>query len=338
MWRNGALILGTAFLLLDGGLPARAAAPVVEACATRDDILGLSRIVEVDTAKGPQFGRSPFAEFDFLADGEIVLTFDDGPSRPNTEAVLKALDAHCTKATFFMVGRMAVADPAMVKEVARRGHSVGAHTWSHARLQTLDPATTKDEIELGFSAISRALQGPPAPFFRFPYLRPSKESIDYLKSRGVASFGIDVDSRDFKTRDGAAVKETVLAQLAKRRKGILLFHDIQPSTAQALKDILDALKAHGYKVVHIVPKGTATTLADYDALADREIAHRKLAATKEPLAPRSVVWPQTGMGERGGEVLPWTRPSAAAAPATKTKASSKSAGVPWYKQWQWLLP
>ncbi len=83
----------------------------------------------------------------------------------------------------------------------------------------------------------------------------------------------------------------------------MLFHDIQPSTAHALKEILDALKAHGYKVVHLVPKAPATTLADYDTLADREIAHRKLAAAKEPLAPRSVVWPQTGAGKSSGEVL-----------------------------------
>jgi peptidoglycan/xylan/chitin deacetylase (PgdA/CDA1 family) len=312
-------------------------APPVEPCATRSDVLGLSRVVEVDTETGPQFGRTPAGAFDILADGEVVLTFDDGPSRPNTRAVLQALDAHCTKATFFMVGRMAAADPAMVQEVARRGHTLGAHTWSHANLQTMPLDKAKDEIEMGFSAVARALQGQVAPFFRAPYLRSNPEVVGYLKSRQLASFGIDVDSRDFETRSGGAVMATVLSQLAVRRKGILLFHDIQPSTAGAIKEILDALKSRGFKVVHLVPKGAATTLAHYDGLAEQEIASHKLASAKDPLASRSVVWPQTGAGEENsGEVLPWTRPSVATGPATKSKALSKSERVPWYKQW--LLP
>jgi peptidoglycan/xylan/chitin deacetylase (PgdA/CDA1 family) len=334
MRRLGLLVVGVASLLVCGASLARAhSAPGVDACATRSDVLGLSRVVEVDTEKGPLFGRTPASEFDFLADGEVVLTFDDGPLRPYTRAVLKALDEHCTKATFFMVGRMAVADPAMVREVAGRGHTVAAHTWSHARLQGLEFGKTKDEIELGFSAVARAMQGPVAPFFRFPYLRTSEASIAYLKSRQVASFGIDVDSRDFKTRDGAAVKANVLAQLAKRHKGIVLFHDIQPSTAHALKEILDALKEHGYKIVHVVPKAPVTTLADYNMLADREIAHRKLASAKEPLAPRSIVWPQTGAAKTSGEVLPWSSPTGSIQPATKAKALRKSEEMPWYQQW-----
>ena len=110
-------------------------------------------------------------------------------------------------------------------------------------MQGLAPDKAKDEIELGFSAVAQALGAPIAPFFRFPYLRPSAAAMDYLKTRNVASFTIDIDSRDFRTRDGDAVKRTVLAQLAGARKGILLFHDIQPSTAQALEGILARAQA-----------------------------------------------------------------------------------------------
>ncbi len=335
MRRFDALVVGVACLLVCGMATARAQSPApVDACATRPDVLGLSRVVEVDTAKGPMFGHTPGREYDFLTDGEVVLTFDDGPSPAHTRAILDALDAHCTKATFFMVGRMAAADPALVREVARRGHTVGAHTWSHARLQGMDPDKAKDEIELGFSAVARAMQGSVAPFFRFPYLRTTKGTIAYLKSRHIASFGIDVNSRDFKTHDGATVKANVLAQLAVRHKGIVLFHDIQPSTAHAIKDILDALKAHGYKIVHMVPKAPVTTLADYDTLADREITHRKLAVAKQPLASRSVVWPQGDAAKGSGEeVLPWAPRAGATQSATKAKALRKSEDVPWYKQW-----
>ncbi len=333
MRRFAALVVAVAGVAICVSGAARAAEPAVEACATHNDVLGLSRIVEIDTANGPAFGHTPVGEFDFLHDGEVVLTFDDGPSRATTRAVLEALDAQCTKATFFMVGRMAAAEPAMVREVAKHGHTIAAHTWSHAKLQSMDADKAKAEIELGFSAVARALQGPVAPFFRYPYLRTSPASIEYLRSRNVASFGIDVDSRDFKTRDGATVEATVLAQLAKRHKGILLFHDIQPSTAHALKDILAALKARGFKVVHIVPKTAATTLAEYDAQADKLIARRDGAALKQPLAVRSVVWPQAGSAEDRKEALPWSHPSEPTMPATKTKALSKQADMPWYIQW-----
>jgi peptidoglycan/xylan/chitin deacetylase (PgdA/CDA1 family) len=313
---------------------AAAVAPKIDECASHEDLLGLSRVVEVDTASGPLFGRTPASEFDFLEDGEVILTFDDGPKRPHTEAVLNALDEQCTKGTFFMVGRLAVSDPEMVREVARRGHTVAAHTWSHARLPSITLDKSKDEIELGFSAVARAMGAPIAPFFRFPYLRPTPETNAYLKSRHIASFGIDIDSRDFKTRNGAAVKATVLAQLEKRRKGILLFHDIQPSTSHALKSILAELKVRGFKVVHMLPKDSATTLTEYDTLADREIAHRKLAVEKQPLAARSAVW-QTEAGDSDSEGLPWSEPAPAPQP-TRTNITRNRAATPWYKQW--LLP
>lgn len=323
MRRFGAFVCTVACLLLAAGQSALAEdAPRVEACATQDDRLGLSRIVEVDTDTGPMFGRTHAGAFDFLKKGEVILTFDDGPLRPYTRAVLKALDEHCTKATFFMVGRMAVSDPAMVREVAKHGHTIAAHTWSHARLQGMEFDKAKDEIEMGFSAVASALKAPIAPFFRFPYLRTSKETVAYLKSRSIAAFAIDVDSRDFETKDGEKVKAKVLADLDKRKKGILLFHDIQPSTASALKGILDELKARGYKVVHVVPKHPASTLAEYDTRAQAEIANRKLALKKKPLASRSVVWSNAD-SKAGGEVLPWKHVSTASNRDDSSKAQKE---------------
>lgn len=339
MRRALAAVAGVAIFAQASGLLAQAAwaAAAVDACATRADMLGLSRVIEVDATKGPMFGPSPKGAFDVLGDREVILTFDDGPLRPYTAQVLKALEAHCTNATFFMVGRMAVADPAMVKEVAKRGHTIGAHTWSHAKLQTVGLNEARDEIELGFSAVAKALGKPIAPFFRFPYLRMSNTAIGYLKSRGVASFYIDIDSRDFDTRNGATVERRVLAQLAKRGKGILLFHDIQPSTAQALKGILDKLKVRGYKVVHMVPKTNATTLAKFDTLAARKIDQRRLAAAKHPLAKRSVVWPAAGGTSTDGkrEVLPWDQKPAPTANRRKarTKRTSSNSWYSWFGSW-----
>jgi peptidoglycan/xylan/chitin deacetylase (PgdA/CDA1 family) len=329
MRRSKAACVGLLLLLLCGGASTLAvkAAPEVDSCATRDDVLGLSRMVEIDTSRGPLFGRG---SNDFLANGEIVLTFDDGPLRPYTRAVLKALAQHCTKATFFMVGRMAASDPAMVREVAKAGHTIGSHTWSHAKLSSLKADKAEEEFELGLSAVATALETPAAPFFRFPYLRPNSGAVEYFKTRDIASFMIDVDSRDFRTRDPEEVQKNVLTQLAGRHKGIILFHDIQPSTARALPGLLTELKKRGFKVVHMVPKDTAHTLPDYDARAAKLMARKLEAAKADPLAPRAMTWPQTGEQE----VLPWAKHSTsattepAAGPATPEQST-----VPWYQKW-----
>jgi peptidoglycan/xylan/chitin deacetylase (PgdA/CDA1 family) len=134
------------------------------------DKIGVARTVTIDGASGPHFGSQynrPKTK-PLLADGEVVLTFDDGPSRANTRSVLAALASHCTKATFFMVGRMALSDPETAKAVASQGHTVGTHTWSHARLADLAEEKVQTEIELGFSAVQQALGRPISPFFRFP--------------------------------------------------------------------------------------------------------------------------------------------------------------------------
>jgi peptidoglycan/xylan/chitin deacetylase (PgdA/CDA1 family) len=260
-----------------------------EACGP--DKLGVSRTVAIDASRGPQFGAI-YRDGTLLRDGEIVLTFDDGPLRPYTRAVLEALAAQCTRATFFMIGRMAVADPEMVKEVARRGHTVATHTWSHGNLQALDPQQVETEIELGLSAVQRALGRPVAPFFRFPYLRDTPASLKYLQERRLAAFAIDIDSRDFDTRDAAVVHARVVKDIVAKRKGIVLLHDIQASTAKALPALLADLKEHRFRVVHIRPKTGAETLADYDALLQQQSSQRKRVASPppHPLAKRSLTW------------------------------------------------
>ncbi len=273
---------------------ALAPAAAQEACTPGPDALGVSRVAEIDTSSGPRFGFQ-YKEQDILADGEVVLTFDDGPLRAYTKYVLEALQAHCTKATFFAVGRMAVADPEMVREYARFGHTVGIHTWSHANLRSASPARARQEIELGFSAVQQALGKPVAPFFRFPYLADSKGTMAHLKERNIAIFSIDVDSKDFRTRNPESVHRKVMSDLARQRKGIILFHDIQPSTARALPALLTDLKAKGYRIVHMVPKADATTTPEFDAVAQAELDRRRAVVAGQPLAKRAMTWPVSGV-------------------------------------------
>jgi len=231
------------------------------------DALGVSRVVEIDTTGGPGFGFEHFKQFDFLTNKEVVLTFDDGPWPNNTPAVLKALDDECTKALFFAVGKHATYHPEILRQVLAQGHTVGSHTWSHANLNSkkMTEQQAKDEVEKGFSAVKFALGTNPAPFFRFPQLQHNPAIVSYFGTRNVAMFSCDLDSFDFRKESTPdKIVNTVMTKLDKVGKGIILMHDFQKHTAEALPTLLRRLKAGGYKIVQMRAKTTFQTLPEYD--------------------------------------------------------------------------
>jgi len=241
------------------------------ACPDNPTPLGVARTVEIDTAGGPGFGFAQFKAYDFLRDGEVVLTFDDGPWPGNTPAVLKALAAQCTKAVFFPIGKHAMWHPEILKQVAAAGHTIGSHTWSHLDLSKLPADQAKDEIEKGISAIRVALGQPEAPLFRFPELRHAPELISYLGTRNVGIFSTDVDSFDFKIHKPEGVIASVLTKLKKNGKGIVLMHDFQHATSIALPELLVQLRAGGYKIVQVKTKEPVTTITAYDQQLEKEL-------------------------------------------------------------------
>jgi peptidoglycan/xylan/chitin deacetylase (PgdA/CDA1 family) len=240
------------------------------ATCDKPDGMGLSRIVEIDTTGGPGFGFEHFKQYDFLRDKEVVLTFDDGPWPENTPAVLKALADNCLKATFFEIGEHAVWHPEIAKQVAAAGHTIGSHTWSHKDLAkkpyASDIEQAKQEIEMGISALHAAVAGPISSFFRFPDLQHPPAMLSYLAERNIATLSTDIDSFDFKMRKPEQVIDSVMRKLEKRGKGIILMHDFQRPTAQALPELLRQLKDGGYKVVHMVSRSPVTTLSKYDEM------------------------------------------------------------------------
>jgi len=236
--------------------------------------MGVARVVEIDTTGGPGFGFQHFKSYDFLRDHEVVLTFDDGPWPGNTQAVLKALTDQCVKATFFPIGKHATYHPEILKMVFAAGMTVGSHTWSHADLEALIKKSgveaAEEEVEKGASAVHLMSGAAIAPFFRFPDLRHPPEMLTYLGQRNIAIFSTDIDSWDFKIKKPDELIKSLMGKLATRGKAIILMHDFHKVTATALPQFLGQLRANGFKVVHMVPKGTLTTLPQFDEAVLKE--------------------------------------------------------------------
>ena len=97
------------------GLPV---APALAAhCPGNPGAIGTSRTIVVDPAEHRKIGTMNYAETLPLVDKEVVLTFDDGPLPPYTDRILDILAAECVKATYFIVGSMARANPELVRRV-----------------------------------------------------------------------------------------------------------------------------------------------------------------------------------------------------------------------------
>jgi len=238
------------------------------------DRLGVARVIEVDTQGGGLYGDQ-YPPQHMLKKGEVVLTFDDGPHPTYTKEILAALKAQCTKATFFNVGEMVKQYPDVAREVQAEGHTIGTHTWSHPNLGARSLDSAKREIESTIATENALLPNGVAPFFRFPYLSDPKRVREYLAGRNIAVFGIDVDSSDYRTRKPGQITDNVLKGLIKTGGGIILFHDIHGVTAEALPNVLDELKRHGFHVVQLVPKSQVEVVEVSEPPPAKRSKHRR---------------------------------------------------------------
>jgi peptidoglycan/xylan/chitin deacetylase (PgdA/CDA1 family) len=221
--------------------------------------LGTARTLAVDPAASPRVGLKSFPQSLPLRDREVVLTFDDGPSPPNTRKVLAALEKECVRATFFLIGKSASEHPELVQRIAAGGHTVGHHTWSHPSLKRIKSSETTEEIDHGIAADEMALHGvatttPSTPFFRFPYFDSTPEILDLLQARGIAVFGADLWASDWMPMRPQRELKLLIERLRIARKGIILLHDPRAQTAAMLPAFLRYLRDNDYSVVHLVPR------------------------------------------------------------------------------------
>ena len=103
-----------------------------------------------------------------LRQGELALTFDDGPNPAWTPRLLDLLAEHGVRATFFMLGSFAAAEPELVRRVAAAGHLIGNHSWSHPNLARTPAVRIREELTRSNAALEQILGGP-VRYFRPPF-------------------------------------------------------------------------------------------------------------------------------------------------------------------------
>lgn len=238
-----------------------ALAGTADAAACGPGRLGTARTIEVDTEGGVELGTLQYADTLALGPGELVFTFDDGPSPDHTRRILDTLDAHCVKATFFLVGLFAEAHPEIVREIARRGHTLANHSYSHQIMTGLGVHAGAADIERGEAAINDALAGltgpdgrpaRAAPFFRFPGLNHTRALRTRLAEEDVAVMSCDIGTDDWRPITSEQVHARALRNIEALGSGIIIMHDSKQRTADALPGLLDELAARGYTAVHMV--------------------------------------------------------------------------------------
>jgi peptidoglycan/xylan/chitin deacetylase (PgdA/CDA1 family) len=109
------------------------------------------------------------------------------------------------------------------------------------------------EINEGIASVTAALGEPPAPFLRIPGLARTNAIDHYLASQNLLTWSADFPADDWTRISPTQVYTRALQRIEANGKGILLLHDIQARTVEALPDLLHKLKRRGYRIIHVTP-------------------------------------------------------------------------------------
>lgn len=172
----------------------------------------------------------------------IAFSFDDGPSRKNTEKILKALDKNNARATFFMLGQNAKYYPDLVKKVEESGNEVAGHSWNHPLLTKLGKKGVKKQMSRMNEAIA-SVTGSDVGLLRPPYGSINRTVKNTVKDPLILW---SIDTLDWKTLNADKTADAILKQA--RDGDIILMHDIHAPTAEAVKKVLPKLEKKGFQV------------------------------------------------------------------------------------------
>ncbi len=231
---------------------------------------GGSRTIEVDKDTGLISGEAyQVMPTSYVIDrygahpGWVALTFDDGPDGRWTPKILNILRDKKAAATFFVIGQNMQESPGLVQREVREGMMVGNHTWTHPNISATSLAQTDLEINTT-QRLFEVLTGKSMRFFRPPYFgdaEPSTpgevEPLLIAQGLGYLIAGLRIDTDDWQKPTPAQIIQRTLTRLADTGPTagqVVLLHDAggdRSRTVAALPDLIDALRAHGYRLVTV---------------------------------------------------------------------------------------
>lgn len=193
-------------------------------------------------------------------DKVIALTFDDGPDPIYTPQILDILTAKDVKATFFVLGSASVVNADLLARIYRDGHDIGNHTFSHLN----SSAVPSEYLRIELNATQRLLEaqiGVRTRLFRPPYARDieprtieAAEALKVSASLGYLTIGMKIDPKDWMLPLPRQITQRTIEAVRRGDGNVVLLHDaggVRTSTIKALPEIIDTLRAEGYRFVTI---------------------------------------------------------------------------------------
>ena len=176
---------------------------------------------------------------------KVAITFDDGPSTVYTKILLDGLKERGVKATFFLTGQEIQYSKDVVKRMAKEGHIIGNHTYSHVDLKKTNYKKAIKEIEDTNNAIKEITGKKPK------YIRPPYGDWDerIFKETDMSIVLWSVDPEDWKDQNASIVARRVIKNTTDG--DVILLHDIFKTSVNAAFIIIDKLQSQGYEFVTI---------------------------------------------------------------------------------------
>jgi peptidoglycan/xylan/chitin deacetylase (PgdA/CDA1 family) len=206
---------------------------------------------------GQWYGRT-FTRFG-RGSKQIALTYDDGPNDPHTLKLLEMLAKHEVRATFFMIGRFVRQRPDIVREVARAGHVIGNHTFTHPLLTFESAVQTRIQLLECRSVLVDAI-GEHSNLFRPPFGGRRPATLQVARELGLTPVMWNVTGYDWHAPPASEIEKKVNRQM--RGGDVILLHDgghramgaDRAQTVIATENLIRRYKDEGYEFVTV---GTA---------------------------------------------------------------------------------
>ena len=200
---------------------------------------------------------------------EVALSFDDGPDPTWTPRILDILKEKHVSGAFFMIGEEAQNNIGLMQRVYREGNEIGNHTFTHPDISGISTASVDLELNLTERLFAAELGVQPL-YFRPPYsidqepdTNDQAAPADRIQHLGYVIVGNKIDTDDWDERPVKSPQEIIdsvfqqMEDMKTRswmRGSIILLHDgggDRQATIDALPQLIDALRAHGYKIVPV---------------------------------------------------------------------------------------